>query len=83
MIVYLCLPTYSFFTITGPKGDLRAYLERLAMADNVQKFVESNPFGQRPIREANPSWGYYLKVIESVKCRENDRPSASDKEQTA
>ncbi|WJX67461.1 hypothetical protein P8452_51926 [Trifolium repens] len=67
----------------GPKGDLRAYLERLAMADNVQKFVESNPFGQRPIREANPSWGYYLKVIESVKCRENDRPSASDKEQTA
>ncbi|XP_045811091.1 uncharacterized protein LOC123905505 isoform X2 [Trifolium pratense] len=67
----------------GPKGDLRGYLERLAMAHNVQEFVKSNPFGQRCIREANPSWGYYLKVIESVKCRENDRPSASDKEQTA
>ncbi|CAJ2648592.1 unnamed protein product [Trifolium pratense] len=67
----------------GPKGDLRGYLERLAMAHNVQEFVKSNPFGQRCIREANPSWGYYLKVIESVKCRENDRPSALDKEQTA
>jgi hypothetical protein len=86
MYLRLCIYVYPhipFLLLTGPKGDLRAYLERLAMADNVQKFVESNPFGQRPIREANPSWGYYLKVIESVKYRENDRPSASDKEQTA
>lgn len=60
----------------GPKGDLRGYLERLAMADNVQEFVSRTEFGQRPIRPANPSWGYYLKVIESV--RENDIPSAPD-----
>lgn len=60
----------------GPKGDLRGYLERLAMADNVQEFVSRNEFGQRPIRPANPSWGYYLKVIESV--QENDIPSAPD-----
>ncbi|KAI5445350.1 uncharacterized protein LOC127134230 [Lathyrus oleraceus] len=66
----------------GPKGDLRGYLERLSKADNVQEFVSANPFGQRPIREANISWGYYLKVIESVKCSENDRLSAPDKEET-
>ncbi|XP_058723104.1 uncharacterized protein LOC131594926 [Vicia villosa] len=67
----------------GPKGDLRGYLERLSKADNVQEFVSANSFGQRPIREANPSWGYYLKVIESVKCSENDWPSAPYKEQTS
>ncbi|XP_052179552.1 uncharacterized protein LOC127792927 isoform X2 [Diospyros lotus] len=47
----------------GPNGDLRVYLEGLALADNVQKYVELNPFGQRPITETNLSWGFYLKVI--------------------
>jgi hypothetical protein len=75
-IVYSCLHSHSFLLLTGPKGDLRGYLERLAMADNVQEFVSRNEFGQRPIRPANPSWGYYLKVIESV--QENDIPSAPD-----
>ncbi|XP_047174658.1 uncharacterized protein LOC124842255 [Vigna umbellata] len=50
----------------GPEGDLRIYLEGLALAENVRKYVSENPFGQRPIREANPSWGYYRRVIESV-----------------
>ncbi|PIN12611.1 Phosphoprotein phosphatase [Handroanthus impetiginosus] len=49
----------------GPGGDLRVYLEGLAMAENVQEYVKQNPFGQRPIRETNLSWGYYLKVIEA------------------
>lgn len=83
-IVHSCVHSHSFSLLTGPKGDLRVYLEKLAMADNIQEFVSSNPFGQRPIREANPSWGYYLKVIESLKCMENDRPSSSsDREKTA
>ncbi|KAJ8560572.1 hypothetical protein K7X08_022432 [Anisodus acutangulus] len=47
----------------GPGGDLRVYLEGLSMAENVQKYVESNPFGQRPITENNASWRYYRKVI--------------------
>ncbi|MCD7452396.1 hypothetical protein HAX54_016384 [Datura stramonium] len=47
----------------GPGGDLRVYLEGLSMAENVQKYVESNPFGQRPITEKNASWRYYRKVI--------------------
>ncbi|GAV88950.1 NIF domain-containing protein [Cephalotus follicularis] len=47
----------------GPSGDIRKYLEELALADNVQKYVEQNPFGQRAITESNPSWGFYSKVI--------------------
>ncbi|KAM3307929.1 putative protein isoform X1 [Capsicum chacoense] len=47
----------------GPGGDLRVYLEGLSMAENVQRYVESNPFGQRPITEKNASWRYYRKVI--------------------
>ncbi|KAH0664319.1 hypothetical protein KY284_029250 [Solanum tuberosum] len=47
----------------GPGGDLRVYLERLSMAENVQKYVENNPYGQRPITDKNASWRYYRKVI--------------------
>ncbi|OIW20126.1 hypothetical protein TanjilG_01899 [Lupinus angustifolius] len=61
----------------GPGGDLRVYLEGLAMAGNVQEYISSNPFGQRPIREANPSWGYYQKVIEAVKGRRKSKPSSA------
>ncbi|KAL7223123.1 hypothetical protein ACSBR1_024742 [Camellia fascicularis] len=50
----------------GPSGDLRGYLEGLASADNVQKYVQQNPFGQRPITEKNLSWPFYLKVISST-----------------
>ncbi|KAF2299307.1 hypothetical protein GH714_031432 [Hevea brasiliensis] len=35
----------------GDGGDLRVYLEGLAEADNVQKFVEQHPFGKKPITE--------------------------------
>lgn len=66
-----------FFVITGPNGDLRTYLEMLSMAENVQHFVASNPFGQRPIREANPSWRYYRKVIDSLNASKDFRNSNS------
>ncbi|KAK4350359.1 hypothetical protein RND71_029672 [Anisodus tanguticus] len=49
-----------------PEGDLRVYLDGLSMAENVQKYVEGNPFGQRPITEKNVSWRYYCKVIEAA-----------------
>ncbi|KAG4392527.1 hypothetical protein AAZX31_04G147200 [Glycine max] len=55
----------------GPGGDLRVYLKGLAKAENVQNYVSENPFGQRPIREANPSWVYYRRVIESLKRSQN------------
>ncbi|KAJ1428089.1 HAD superfamily [Sesbania bispinosa] len=68
----------------GPGGDLRAYLEGLAKAENVQEYVSLNPFGQRPIRETNPSWRFYRRVIESVKRRQqHTRHSLPERGQTA
>ncbi|KAF6155645.1 hypothetical protein GIB67_034740 [Kingdonia uniflora] len=48
----------------GPGGDLRNYLEGLAMAEDVQKYVEHYPFGQHAITSTHPCWNFYLKVIE-------------------
>nr|GEX04853.1 putative FCP1-like domain, HAD-like domain protein [Tanacetum cinerariifolium] len=53
----------------GPEGDLRSYLERLAASDNVQKFIEQNPYGQQPISYTDESWKFYLKVIEATEPR--------------
>ncbi|KAK9996265.1 hypothetical protein SO802_020951 [Lithocarpus litseifolius] len=64
-------------TSLGPRGDLRVYLGRLAMAENVQKYVEQNPFGQRAITKSNPSWGFYRKVIDAIACSTQDDASKS------
>lgn len=61
----------------GPKGDLRMYLERLAASEDVQKFVAENPYGQRPIREKNLSWGFYQKVIRAFS---SNKPEAHSSE---
>lgn len=58
--------------IEGPGGELRMYLEGLAGAENVQKYVEENPIGNRPITESNPSWRFYLEVINA--CSSPERP---------
>ncbi|XP_057546465.1 uncharacterized protein LOC130825321 [Amaranthus tricolor] len=47
----------------GPGGKIRAYLEELAMADNVQEYIEQHPFGQSAITERSLSWQFYDKVI--------------------
>ncbi|KAF7135787.1 hypothetical protein RHSIM_Rhsim08G0144600 [Rhododendron simsii] len=68
----------------GPGGDLRVYLEGLALADHVQKYVEQNPFGQRPITNKNLSWGFYCKIIgktSSEKGRNANDPSACQQEE--
>ncbi|KAL5739234.1 hypothetical protein ACOSQ2_028414 [Xanthoceras sorbifolium] len=52
--------------LLGPGGDLRVYLDGLAGAENVQKFVEQNPFGQRAITEESASWDFYMQVINSL-----------------
>lgn len=49
--------------MTGPGGKIRAYLEELAMADNVQEYIEQHPFGQSAITERSLSWQFYDKVI--------------------
>ncbi|KAB2634508.1 hypothetical protein D8674_041807 [Pyrus ussuriensis x Pyrus communis] len=53
-------------TSLGPGGDIRVYLERLAAAENIQEFVEQQPFGQGPINESSASWPFYLKVLGKV-----------------
>ncbi|KAB1216827.1 hypothetical protein CJ030_MR4G015441 [Morella rubra] len=52
-------------TSLGPGGGLRVYVEGLAMADNVQKYVQENPFGQLAISESNPSWSFYRQIIDT------------------
>lgn len=56
-------------TSLGPGGDLRTYLEGVYTAENVQKYVEQNPFGQKPISESSPSWKFYRKIIDGEKER--------------
>ena len=53
------------------------YLERLAASEDVQKFVAENPYGQRPIREKNLSWGFYQKVIRAFS---SNKPEAHSSE---
>ena len=47
------------------------------MAENVQKYVEKNPFGQRAITKWNPSWGFYRKVIDAIAFSTQDDASKS------
>lgn len=49
--------------MAGPNGNIRAYLEEVAMADNIQEYIEQNPFGQSAINERSLSWQFYDKVI--------------------
>lgn len=51
---------------TGPEGRLRHYLEGLAMADDVQLYIQANPFGQNPIADSNPSWKFYHQIIDKI-----------------
>lgn len=53
--------------MVGAGGELRVYLEGLAEAENVQKYVRENPFGQRAITERNTSWEFYERIINSLK----------------
>ncbi|KAG0541370.1 hypothetical protein BDA96_02G010700 [Sorghum bicolor] len=47
----------------APGGDLRLYLESLATADDVPRFVREHPFGQPPITETDPDWNFYKRVL--------------------
>ncbi|XP_073004750.1 uncharacterized protein [Typha latifolia] len=50
----------------GPGGDLHLYLEGLAMTDDVQSYVREHPFGQPAIADTDPSWNFYLQIIDQV-----------------
>jgi hypothetical protein len=40
------------------------YLENLATADDVQRYVEKHPFGQLQITERNPNWKLYAQILD-------------------
>lgn len=54
------------FFLSAAGGGLRRYLDGLANAENMPKYVEENPFGQERITETNESWDFYLNVMNSV-----------------
>ena len=56
----------TFISQPGPGGDLQVYLEGLALADDVQCYVQEHPFGRRAITTTNPSWKYYEQVVEMI-----------------
>jgi len=52
--------------LSAAGGDLHEYLEGMAGAENMVKYVEQHPFGQERITETNESWEFYLNVINSL-----------------
>ncbi|KAK9116022.1 hypothetical protein Sjap_014969 [Stephania japonica] len=54
----------------GPGGDIRVYLERLHMAEDVQKFVEQNPFGKDFVANTSASSAYYDNIVNSLKFKD-------------
>ncbi|XP_019426730.1 PREDICTED: ubiquitin-like domain-containing CTD phosphatase 1 [Lupinus angustifolius] len=60
----------------APGGNLREYLDGLAKAENMSKYVEEHPFGQEGIDETSQSWSFYDQVIRSLlTCRSEDNAS--------
>ncbi|XP_027073833.1 uncharacterized protein [Coffea arabica] len=47
----------------GPGGDLRVYLEGLALTEHIPKHIEQHPFGQKAIDETSSLWGFYSRVL--------------------
>ncbi|WZZ20620.1 hypothetical protein YC2023_122007 [Brassica napus] len=43
-------------------GDRRLYLKKLVEAENVQEFIQKNPFGQEAIKEGNKDWQFYKEI---------------------
>jgi len=52
--------------MTAVGGDLRQYLDGLANAENMQKYVEQHPFGQNAINERSEFWNFYRGVLDSL-----------------
>lgn len=52
--------------MTAAEGDLLQYLEGLANAENMLKYVKQHPFGQEGFSQRSESWSFYLEVINSL-----------------
>lgn len=49
--------------LTGPKGELRAFLDGLAEAKDVPTYVKDHPFGEPAITPSHSDWDYYEEII--------------------
>jgi len=52
--------------MTAAGGALQQYLEGLANAENMQKYVKQHPFGQNAINEKSKFWSFYRGVLNSL-----------------
>jgi hypothetical protein len=59
--------------LSAAGGDLRRYLDGLANAENMVKYVEQHPFGQQRITEKSELWDFYLKVINSLSVCQSEK----------
>lgn len=62
----------SFWVWSEPNGELAKYLEGLAEAEDVQSYVKENAFGQPPVNSSHPDWGFYSKVLNAMKIKQQN-----------
>ncbi|KAG4914687.1 uncharacterized FCP1 homology domain-containing protein C1271.03c [Glycine max] len=53
-------------------GELRIYLDGLANAEDMHKYIEEHPFGQEGINETSESWDFYRQVIDSLSAGQSN-----------
>ncbi|GKA94232.1 uncharacterized FCP1 homology domain-containing protein-like protein [Tanacetum coccineum] len=59
-------PSNKLDDFLGPHGELRAFLDGLAEANDVPTYVKDHPFGEAAITPSHSDWGYYSKIIRSL-----------------
>ncbi|XLR21041.1 hypothetical protein S83_048953 [Arachis hypogaea] len=59
--------------VFGDGGDVRKYLDGLANAESMNKYVEEHPFGQQPITKTSPSWNYYHNVVATLSTSQHGK----------
>jgi hypothetical protein len=69
----LCIINNKKLFLSAAGGDLRRYLDGLANAENMVKYVEQHPFGQQRITEKSEFWDFYLKVINSLSVCQSEK----------
>ncbi|KAJ1382324.1 HAD-like superfamily [Sesbania bispinosa] len=60
----------------GDGGDLREYLDGLANAEDMAKYVEEHPFGQEGISDTSQTWNFYVQVIATLSA---SQPEVNEK----
>ena len=73
MLYSLCILIPSVFqTMAAEGGELRIYLDGLANAEDMHKYIEEHPFGQEGINETSESWDFYRQVIDSLSAGQSN-----------